>query len=178
MDARNLPKVIALCGLAGSGKSAAAAYLIENHNYKLVKFAAPLKKMLSALGLTLADIEGEHKETPNPILCGKTPRHAMQTLGTEWGRQLIGPEFWTTVWKHHAQLALAAGHGVIVDDCRFDNELRVVNEMGGVAIKIERPGVRPVNAHVSENGINTELPVVVNDADIPTLVSRVIGAAQ
>lgn len=80
-----LPPVIALTGLAGSGKSTASKYLVEKHGYQLVKFAGPLKDMLRAIGFGEDDIEGNGKELSNSLLCDKTPRHAMQTLGTEWG---------------------------------------------------------------------------------------------
>ena len=42
--------------------------------------------MLYQLGLGEAHIEGALKEVPCELLGGKTPRYAMQTLGTEWGR--------------------------------------------------------------------------------------------
>jgi hypothetical protein len=51
--------------------------------WRQVKFAGPLKSMCMALGLTEAHIEGHLKEVPCELLCGQTPRHAMQTLGTE-----------------------------------------------------------------------------------------------
>jgi ATPase subunit of ABC transporter with duplicated ATPase domains len=75
------PRVIALSGPAGSGKSTAAAVLQEK-GYTLVKFAGPLKAMCRAVGLSDEHIEGNGKERPLGWLQGKSPRQFMQLLGT------------------------------------------------------------------------------------------------
>ncbi|WP_209088016.1 deoxynucleotide monophosphate kinase [Agrobacterium tumefaciens] len=127
-----LPPVIALTGLAGSGKSTASKYLVETHGYQLVKFAGPLKDMLRAIGLGEGHIEGAHKETDLAMLSGHTPRHAMQTLGTEWGRKCMGDDFWVNLWRSRADGVLAFGGRVVVDDCRFQNEADEVRKLGGL----------------------------------------------
>ena len=59
-------------------------------------FAAPLKAMFAALGIAPAPRDDPRvwRETPHPLLCGRTPRQALQTLGTEWGRDCIGDDVW------------------------------------------------------------------------------------
>lgn len=152
--AERLPPVIALTGLAGSGKSTASKYLVEKHGYQLVKFAGPLKDMLRAIGLSEAQIEGAHKETDLAMLSGRTPRYAMQTLGTEWGRKCMGEDFWTNLWRSRVDGALAFGGRVVVDDCRFPNEADEVRKLGGVVWKIVgRGGI--AGAHESEAGCGT-----------------------
>lgn len=160
-----LPNLLALCGAAGAGKSTIAAELAAQHGYTVVKFAAPLKAMLRALGLTDDEIEGHLKEQPSELLGGATPRHAMQTLGTEWGRQLIHADLWVGAWARTVQCVHAAGGRVVVDDCRFANELATVLKLGGVAVRLARAGAGIAGAHSSENGLdNVELPTVANDA--------------
>lgn len=172
-----VPRVLALCGKAGSGKSTAASYLTEQYGYTLVKFAAPLKDMLRTIGLTNEQIEGGLKEIPSPLLLGKTPRYAMQTLGTEWGRNIIGEDFWCNAWHYKAQQILNAGGRVLVDDCRFENELRAVQQLNGTAVYIDRPGLASIGSHVSEAGLDTsQLRKVVNDGSPMLLVSRILGA--
>lgn len=172
-----LPKVIVLTGQAGSGKSTIAAQL-ATQGYATVKFAGPLKAMLRALGLTDAEIEGVLKEKPCPLLGGRTPRHAMQTLGTEWGRNLIAPDLWVVAWQHAVRGVLSSGGRVVVDDCRFRNELAAAMEMGGVAVRLVRNGAGTV-AHVSETGLDTvELPEVVNDDEPAVVAAEVLGIAQ
>jgi hypothetical protein len=124
------PTVVALSGAAGSGKSTASAYLATK-GYTLVKFAGPLKEMCRAVGLTDAMIEGALKEVPQEMLQGKTPRQFMQWLGTEFGRDLIGPNFWTDLWRARVEKILSDGGKVVTDDCRFANEAAAVRRMGG-----------------------------------------------
>jgi hypothetical protein len=146
-----LPTVIALTGLAGSGKSTASKYLVEKHGYQLVKFAGPLKDMLRAIGLSEAQIEGELKEEPCEWLQGATPRHAMQTLGTQWGRDCIGRSFWIELWVRRVNQIIAEAGRVVVDDCRFHNEADEVRKLGGVVWRlVGRGGI--AGSHESEAG--------------------------
>jgi hypothetical protein len=157
------PRLIALCGLAGSGKTTCAEYLRQEWGYSHLKFASPIKEMLRALGLNDDHLEGDLKEQPTELLAGHSPRHAMQTLGTEWGRELMGLNFWADMWAHSAERILKAGGKVVVDDCRFPNELAAAKRLGGLAITVVRPGISAVAAHRSENpSLNTDW-ALVND---------------
>ncbi len=170
-----LPSIIALTGLAGSGKSTASKYLVEKHGYKLVKFAGPLKDMLRAIGLSEAQIEGELKEEPCEWLQGATPRHAMQTLGTQWGRACIGPSFWIELWVRRVNLIIAEGGRVVVDDCRFPNEADEVRKLGGVVWRIVgRGGI--AGSHESEAGCGGADVEIANDNGIDKLAEKVVEA--
>ena len=174
----NLPRVVALTGAAGSGKSTAADYLIRHHGYERVKFADPLKDMMRAIGLSERYIEGDLKEEPTPWLRGKTPRHAMQTLGTEWGRNCIGEDFWVFLWRMRCIDVIVGEDGrVVVDDCRFPNEAAAVRSLGGVIIKLEgRGGI--AGAHASEAGCGTWDSVVENDGCVTDLYAGVEEAIR
>lgn len=166
--------IVALTGLAGAGKSTAASYLTTQYGFRLEKFTGPLKDMLRAIGLTEDEIEGPLKHEPCDLLMGNTPRHAMQTLGTEWGRGQIHDSFWVNLW-----MARASGHRlVVVDDCRFPNEAAAVRQLGGRIIRIDRPDM-PINdtvaGHVSEQHFRS-LPydfAVTNNGSIPDLSKQV-----
>jgi hypothetical protein len=145
----DLPRLVAFTGLAGSGKTTAAQYLVEQHGYVRTRFADPLKSMLRSIGLGYDEIDGARKELPTPLLCGKTPRWAMQTLGTEWGRNCICPDLWTTLWTERAAECMDLGGRVVVDDCRFENEARSVRRLGGLVVRIAgRAGT--ASKHISE----------------------------
>jgi hypothetical protein len=130
-----------------SGKTTAALELVR-YGFCRVRFAGPLKAMLHALGLTAAQLDGDEKEKPCALLGGVKPRKAMQTLGTEWGRELIHPHLWVNAWKH----SLINHHQPIVaDDVRFQNEVDAIHEMGGVVVLIERAGLgSDLDIHASE----------------------------
>ncbi|MFT0892971.1 deoxynucleotide monophosphate kinase [Pseudochelatococcus sp. G4_1912] len=138
--------IIGLTGLAGSGKTTAANYLVEHYGFTRHRMAGPIKAMLHCLGLNERHTDGDLKEVPCDLLGGKTPRHAMQTLGTEWGRDLISPDLWLSAW----QATLPDGD-VVVDDVRFANEADAIKELGGVMVRVDRLGIiAAVHDHVSE----------------------------
>lgn len=178
--AQPLPPVIALTGLAGSGKSTASKYLVEKHGYQLVKFAGPLKDMLRAIGLGEGHIEGAHKETDLAMLSGHTPRYAMQTLGTEWGRKCMGEDFWTNLWRSRVDSVLAFDGRVVVDDCRFPNEADEVRKLGGVVWQlVGRGGI--AGSHESEAGCGEPDAVVDNSHYIKNLnyeINRLLYPSQ
>lgn len=142
-----MKRLIAFAGRAGSGKSTAARYLVRNYGFERVRFAGPLKAMMAALGLNEEEIDGGLKEVPCELLGGTTPRFAMQTLGTEWGRELIASDLWTRAWINQAERHPA----VVCDDVRFPNERELIKSLGGTLIRIdaEVPGAAPVQ-HASE----------------------------
>lgn len=173
----NLPPVVAFTGLAGSGKSTATKYLVEQHGYTLVKFAGPLKDMMRAIGFSEAHIEGGLKEQPDAMLGGKTPRHAMQTLGTEWGRKCIGEDFWVNAWLYRARALTDFGARVVCDDCRFPNEAQAIRKLGGDIYKIEgRGGI--AGGHISERGCGDQDLVIANAGSVDELHGKIEEAVQ
>ncbi|RVB02856.1 deoxynucleotide monophosphate kinase [Mesorhizobium sp. M7A.F.Ca.CA.004.02.1.1] len=176
-------KVIALSGPAGSGKSEAGRYLVDAHGYQSVKFAGPLKNMLRAfyhsVGLEDLDqierrIEGDLKEEPCKYLNGATPRYAMQTLGSEWGRQLMSDDFWIRSWERKVD---SIEGPVVTDDCRFENEAETVMAAGGEVVRLH-PKVfrRGTSSHASECGISSDWVnhVVTNDGSIADLQDKML----
>lgn len=158
-------KIIGLTGLAGSGKSEVALAL-RIEGFRRVAFADPLKSMLAAVGFTHEQLYGAEKGIVVPEL-GHTPRFLMQTLGTEWGRDLIHPEIWITLWRRRAE---SCGHPVVVDDVRFPNEVETIKAMGGQVWRVTRPGVVSMG-HESEVHI-PRLPVdqaITNDGTLHEL---------
>jgi hypothetical protein len=148
-----MARLFAFAGLIGAGKTTAANFLHEKHGFVRTKFAGYFKAMLLAMGLTEEDLEDPiKKSTPHPRLCGRTPRHAMIALGTEWGRDLISPDLWTTLWTLDVEPLLSSGKDVVVDDLRFPNELRAVRRLGGVPLYIVGTrNTQPPVQHRSEN---------------------------
>ena len=141
--------IIGLTGPIGSGKTSVANILCQDFGFVRVRFAGPLKNMMTTLGLTLAEIEGELKEKPCALLCGKTPRHAMQTIGTEWGRNLIGEDLWVNAWRHQVNKMIET-QPVVCDDVRFANEAKAIRDMGGLVVRVTRPGKERISSHPSE----------------------------
>lgn len=125
----------------------------------VVPLAHPLKQMLRVLGVPEPHLTGTlaEKEQPLDLLCGRTARWAMQSLGTEWGRECIHPELWLRAWEQHARNASSNyPHSlVIVDDVRFDNEADYLRKLGAVVLRLSRSGVHEPEgpSHASERGV-------------------------
>lgn len=147
-------RLIAFTGLATSGKSTASQVLAERLNYTRMSFATPLRAMLGAIGLSAEQLYGRKTEVV-PWL-GKTPRELMQTLGTEWGRNMVHPEIWTLIAQNQiAQHQSRKTSGIVFDDCRFDNEARMIQALGGIVIRVYRKGPDTMG-HASEAGVSDE----------------------
>lgn len=162
--------LIALTGPAGCGKTTAARYLIERHDFVRVRFADPLKRMLGALGLSSEQIDGAEKESPCDLLCGQTSRWAQQYLGTEWGRECIDEG----LWVHHWRLACdeAVGRNIVVDDCRFPNEVSAIRDDGGFVIRIDGRGGDIGDDHISERAITAPMLSIGNAGSVEQFHER------
>jgi hypothetical protein len=159
-----MSKLLVLTGYAGCGKGAAADWLVGECGWERVKMAGALKHMLRAMyeyaGLRAKEIdrriEGDLKEGSDAVLCGATPRHAMLTLGTEWGRDMIDESLWVRLAAARVQRLMADGVHVVVDDCRFLNEAEMLWGLGAKFVRIERDEVKAI-AHESERYVE-QLP--------------------
>lgn len=175
--------IIGFHGKLHSGKDTAADILKAKYGFQEGRFAGALKQMLWAMyaytGMPDFEIErriyGDLKETPCKVLNGQTPRHAMQLLGTEWGRQGIYNNVWVDLEMTRVKLL----SDVVFTDVRFDNEAIALREAGGLVVDVIRPGYkRPEESagHVSEGGISPELidHTLYNDADVPAFHDKVL----
>ena len=153
-----MKKVIGLYGKAGCGKDTAATLLWQEVSAHRMAFAEPLYEAISAItkvGVTQFQ-DREFKEQIIPWI-GKSPRYLLQTLGTEWGRKLVGDDFWVYILKNRIE-RFEWWNGVerdfVITDVRFDNEARMIKGLGGEIWHIVRPGTAAVLEHVSESGIS------------------------
>ena len=153
-------KIIGLTGRAESGKSTYAAAI----GFTRLSFAKPLKDMVSVLldtlgydgGRLVSTSEGKH--TSIPELGGHQVRYLLQTLGTEWGRQLIHEDIWIRIAVAQAVNLTAVGGAVVLDDIRFDNEADAIREAGGLVVHLVREHKGLLNSdagsHVSERPVH------------------------
>lgn len=177
------PRLVAFTGPAGVGKSEASNLLVS-HGFVRVKCADGLKNMLRIMyeGAGLGPdeierrIEGDLKEKPDPVLRGRTPRHAMQTLGGEWGRDLISPDFWVSILKRRVTLQLQAELPVVIDDLRYPNEAEAVRELGGEIFEIKGSQRRGISTHESEIMDLDPDDVILNDSTVNVFLNRVLSS--
>lgn len=151
------PLLIGLAGTARSGKSTAADHLVRNHLLEHYAFADPLRSgLMEIFNLDPDDFEGERKEQPLAWL-GRSPRELMQSMGTEWAREMVHPDVWVKIAEqnlNYLQNSLSSVVGFVVSDVRFENEAEFIRQRGGTIIHIERPDAPAVNPHSSEAGVH------------------------
>lgn len=170
-------ELIGLSGYARSGKDEAAKVLVERFGFTRVAFADKLRKVLYALNpmvkekswvqecrdaphcgphvksekvhvQSVIDVYGwnGYKETEY----GDEIRRLLQRLGTEAGRNLLGDN----IWVDAALTGHAPGAKIVVTDVRFPNEAQAIKDLGGIIVRVSRPGVKAVNAHPSETSLD------------------------
>lgn len=171
--------IVGLRGLAGSGKDTIAERLVTAHGFEALSFAAPIRRGLAAMfGLDESNFDNRAvKEHPLALLNGRSPRYAMQTLGTEWGRAHLGEDIWLQVCRAECECSIAMGQDrLVITDVRFPNEAAWLRSVG-VIWHVVRPGLVPGAwaRHVSESGveIHGEDRGLVNDGTIDDLHARV-----
>lgn len=143
-------KVIGIAGPARSGKDTAANYISNIiPEYKITSFADPIKHMLMVgLGMSEEQMYGGDIREVEDERYGKSPRQLMQTLGTEWGRDMIHPLVWVNAIESKMN---DTNSDIIIPDVRFESEADFVRNYG---VLIHITGRNPLKSkHKSEKGI-------------------------
>lgn len=143
-------------------------WLDEQSGWEIRKFAGKLKDIAEHLtGIPIEKFEDQEFKKTNlgpqwdyQIDEFNTPtkmtvRDFLQKLGTDAMRMGLHDNVWVN--------ALMADYeededgdlpNWIITDVRFPNEAQAIKDKGGVIIRIDRPGVSPINDHPSEIGLD------------------------
>lgn len=134
-----MPDIIALCGPQQVGKTTAAQSLVDQFQFTRVAFADPLYDMVAALlRMPVHRVRQLPKNEPMDALEGRTLRHTLQTLGTEWGRNLVGSDIWANAGIRRAASLNRHNVRVVIDDCRFLNEYEALRAAGAKMVLLQR----------------------------------------
>lgn len=139
--------IVAISGVAGSGKSTAARALVDLRGFTTVDLATPMKVFCREVyGFSDAQLWGpsEMRNDLDPRW-GISPREALQKLGTEWGRALH--EY---TWVRLCLRECAKWPRAVITDARFRNELQAVRDAGGVLVRLTRGLGSSLDSHASE----------------------------
>lgn len=177
--------VIGIAGYARSGKDTLARHLCE-WGFEQRSFAAPLKAILVALDPLVCFTAGVAGGRPldDPVFVYDRlsrlvdaigwdeakkfdeVRSLLQRLGTEGGRAHLGENVWVD-----ALFDAPSSGRLVVSDVRYPNEASAIRARGGLVVRVDRPGVRAVNGHLSERALDDfdfDL-VVTNDGTVEDL---------
>lgn len=139
--------LIGILGRIGSGKGTVANRLVTKYGFRQDSFAATLKDATAILfNWDRAMLEGDTsesraaRETIDEWWSEKlgienfTPRLALQLIGTDVFRN----NFHKDIWVLSVMARYKDGDNVVISDARFPNEVRVIREMGGRIIRVDR----------------------------------------
>ena len=146
--------IIGLSGYARSGKDEVAKILVEDYGYKRVAFADKIRELLLETnpqvkdGFRVESVVGAYGWDKAKVLFPEI-RNLLQRLGVG-ARNTFGDEFWVSQVFH----SMDKTSDYVITDVRFENEAMMLKLMGGQLWRIKRPGVEPVNNHVSEHDLD------------------------
>lgn len=195
--------IIAINGTIGSGKDSFAQAFIDA-GYQRMSFAKNLKDSVAAIfGWDREMLEGNTvesrriRELPDPFWCKKmgrddvSPRWVLQNYGTDVMRKY----FHDNIWVFSLEYDMINMEGdIIITDCRFPNELKMIRSNGGTVIEVQRTlpywyglaasyntgsiKMKPVELEAVHNsewawiGVNKPTHVVKNDGTLEDLYSK------
>jgi len=179
----SLPTLIGLGGYATSGKDAVADVLVQDFGFRKTYMSKPLERALLVLNPTVRVEQDERRALPvkfdwrtsamgGPWFKSYADLHAevgydasktvadvrrlLQLLGTEVGREMFDKNVWVNlVFREVQHWRGLDGVPVVVTAIRFLNELHQINDAGGISVWVARPGIGPVNTHVSDNALGS-----------------------
>lgn len=178
--------IVGLTGYAGAGKDEAAKGLIAA-GWTRQAFADPVRAMALAIDPTVVAHIGERGELYpyrdrlrlSSIVRDfgwdeakgiPEVRRFLQRLGTDAVRVHLGEDAWVLAFDRARNRSV----DTVAPDVRFPNESLHIRRHGGLVIRIDRPGVGPVNGHASENVDAVAADAtVVNDRSVAELHWRV-----
>ena len=186
--------LIGVVGLIGSGKGTVSDRLEQKHNFRKDSFAKSLKDAVSSMfNWNREMLEGKTdesrawREKPDVFWSkrfGKdvTPRWVLQYFGTEVMRQGMHDSIWID-----SCMARYDGKPTVIADTRFENEIKIIREMGGSILLVKRGqdpdwftdyvegNVVPKNVHLSEYAwAKSEYDnLITNDGTLEELHSKI-----
>jgi hypothetical protein len=198
--------LIGIGGKLRSGKDAVADHLVNNYGWVKMGMSEPLNDALLELNpvipITLHHshpilrmvVHGPGAQVPYRQLhdlVGYTNakeepevRRLLQSLGTEVGRKMIDENVWVDIAGRRVLAAQEEGKNVILTGIRFQNEIELINRLGGTSWWVLRPLIEleaGENAgHDSENSVTAGQfdEIILNDSTLSGLYARVDYAIE
>lgn len=140
--------IVGVMGFIGSGKDTVADYLVNFHGYRRESYASALKDAVAAVfGWDRVLLEGRTTEARTwreqidswwarrlnmPTL---TPRWVLQYWGTDVCRNAFHDDIWIASLERKLT---SIKDNVVISDCRFPNEIRSLQNAGGVLAWVQR----------------------------------------
>lgn len=203
--------ILGISANAGSGKDTAADYLVKHYNFVKMSLADEMKRICKRV-YNFSDEQlwgpsemrnkpderyprvikvSEEMVSPDESVASYrreflSPRVALQTLGTEWGRACY-ENTWVDatirdakrVLEGRADYSKSAGifattsdwapTGVVIPDCRFRNEIDAIHKAGGKMVRLRRNGIQVGNVGIKGHASEME-QATIPDSDFDYVI--------
>ncbi len=209
---RRTAPLVGIGGLMRHGKDAFADFLVDDHEFKKTFMSESLTQALSLIGPRGPWVALDHDIAweGGYGICRKRrgdfmryaelvaavgyaaakehqdAREYLQGLGTEVGRNILGEDTWVRAAAAKLQKFRAAGSPAVITGIRYQNELDMIHELGGIAVWVERPQVTESSstaAHSSETSLSSEdFDLVISNngtlAELQRLAARFVAELE
>ncbi len=186
--------IIGLTGLKQNGKTSVANILERKYGFQSVSFADGVRAAALACDPFVellsygVDVEGHvktyHRYSDVLRVFGYEGAKAMpdvrrllQRMGTEVGREVIGPNVWVDALINRV---LGMEGNIVIPDVRFPNEAEAIEKLYGKLFRVIRSGVTTVEdsheseIHIASLPVDGEL-VAANLAELEQRVDEVMS---
>lgn len=153
--------LIGLLSKKRMGKDTTADYLVNKYDFIKMTFAQPLKDICKILFMFTDEQQygDKLKEEIDPRW-DISPRTAYQYIGTDLFRDQLDkimPRIGKDIWVYHLLLryqeTIKNNKNIVISDVRFENEVKLIHDLGGIIIKIDRD-IENSDEHLSEREID------------------------
>lgn len=189
--------IVGVSGYARSGKDTVADILVNDLGFIKISWADKLRECLYALNPIILWDQKQTKE-PHDNVLDYMPlkwiidtygwdgykvtgwyehiRIMLQRFGTEVGREIIDDNIWVSLGLKN----LNTDKDYVIPDTRFSNEADAIRNYKGTMIRVNRNGVKPVNNHISEIGLDDyRFDFIINNhGSIEDLREKVLSHAS
>lgn len=156
--------IIGLYAEADSGKTFTADFLVKNCNFVELTNSSALKDNLSRMtGWDREKLNGNNTQDKqwretfrDENFYNLTPREAMRYYGTDIMRNWK-PNIWCDITERDIKSIISKNtlnlKNIVISDCRFKNEIEMIQKLGGKVIYIQRStnNSETIFTHASEN---------------------------
>jgi len=181
--------IVGIGGRLANGKDEVADYLVREHGWIKMGMSDPLHEAMMKLDPIVTATTVQYDQYDRSSLFTQTYseltreegyiraknnkeyRRLLQVFGTEVMRDMFGENVWVDIARKRIKMTHQGDINVILTGIRYENELRLIDELGGVSWWVERPGFENRSSHASESTLSFEDfdVVLMNDGSLADL---------